>query len=53
MHCMTVIRAKRSSLFSSSSLNCKFADDFKLVNLSYVMGSITQEDSVFALLIAT
>ncbi len=43
----------RSSLFSSSSLYCKLADDFKLVNRSYVIGSMTQDASVFTLLIAT
>ena len=42
-----------SSLFSSLTLNCKEADDFKVVNLPYVIGSITQEDNVFTLLSAT
>jgi hypothetical protein len=42
-----VVCANRSSLFSSSSLYCKLADDFKLVNRSYVIGSMTQDASVF------
>ena len=38
------------SLASSSNLNLSVVDDLMLVNLSYVIGSITQDDSVFTLL---
>ena len=34
LNALEVICAKWFSLFSSLSLNCKFAEDFKLVNLS-------------------
>ena len=50
---LLVVCAKRSKWFSSSSLYCKLADDFKLVNRSYVMGSMTQDESDFTLLMAT
>ena len=44
---------KLSGLFSPSSLYCKLADDFKFVNRSYVIGSMTQDASDLTQLIVT
>ena len=53
INALVVLFANWASLFSSSSLYCRLADDFKLVNRSYVIGSMTQDVSDFTLLIAT
>ena len=44
MECVS--STKLSNLCYSSSLNCEAIDDFKLVNLSNVIGTITHDDMV-------
>ena len=53
LNALHVARASLSSLSSSSRLYFNVGDDFKLVNLSNVIGSTTQDDSVFTRLMAT